>query len=82
MASCPRLRPTTMLQAELFYFATKKIGVGRGAVAATTAADGPFYFATKKIGVGRGVVAAMTAVGETIFYCRNDESVVILDFMG
>ena len=41
-----------------------------------------FYFATKKIGVGRGAVAATTAVGETIFYCRNDESAVILDFMG
>ena len=71
-----------LLQAELFYFATKKIGVGRGVVAATTTAGGPFYFATKKIGVGRGVVAATTAVGETIFYCRNDESAAILEFRG
>ena len=46
------------------------------------AAGGPFYFATKKIGIGRGAVAATTAAGETIFYCRNDESAAILDFRG
>ena len=32
--------PQRLLQAELFYFARKKIGIGRGAVATTTAAGG------------------------------------------
>ena len=35
-----RLRPR---QAELLYYARKKIGIGRGTVATTTAAGGPFY---------------------------------------
>ena len=32
-----------LTQAELFYFATKKIGIGRSNVAAKTAVGGPFY---------------------------------------
>ena len=110
MASCPRLRPTTMLQAgrsslpqrllqadhyslplrvlqaELFYFETKKIGVGRssllrpGQAPHDYAAGGPFYFATKKIGVGRGAVATTTAAGGTVLLCRHDGAALILDF--
>ena len=37
------LAGTMALQAELFYFAAKKIGIGRGIVAATAVAGGPFY---------------------------------------
>ena len=110
MSSCPRLRPTTMLQAgrsslpqrllqadhyslplrvlqaELFYFETKKIGVGRssllrpGQAPHDHAAGGPFYFATKKIGVGRGAVATTTAAGGTVLLCRHDGAASILDF--
>ena len=32
MASCPRLRPPRPLQAEPFFFAATKIGIGRGAL--------------------------------------------------
>ena len=38
--------PRRLLQAELQYFATKKIGIGRGTVATTTVAGGPFNTAT------------------------------------
>ena len=69
-----------------FYFATKKIGVGRssllrpGQAPHDYAAGGPFYFATKKIGVGRGAVATTTAAGGTVLLCRHDGAASILDF--
>ena len=75
-----------LLQAELFYFATKKIGIGRssllrpGQAPHDQAAGGPFYFATKKIGVGRGAVATTTAAGGTVLLCRHDGAASILDF--
>ena len=78
--------PLRLLQAELFYFETKKIGVGRssllrpGQAPHDHAAGGPFYFATKKIGVGRGAVATTTAAGGTVLLCRHDGAALILDF--
>ena len=78
--------PLRVLQAELFYFETKKIGVGRssllrpGQAPHDHAAGGPFYFATKKIGVGRGAVATTTAAGGTVLLCRHDGAASILDF--
>ena len=78
--------PLRVLQAELFYFETKKIGVGRssllrpGQAPHDYAAGGPFYFATKKIGVGRGAVATTTAAGGTVLLCRHDGAASILDF--
>ena len=47
-------------QAELLYYAKKKIGIGRVTVAATTAAGGPFFFDATEIRIGRSSVAAMT----------------------
>ena len=60
-------------QAEQFYFATTKIGIGRVIVAATIFCRRAillagtmalqaelFYFATTKIGIGCGIVAATT----------------------
>ena len=66
--------PLRVLQAELFYFETKKIGVGRssllrpGQAPHDHAAGGPFYFATKKIGIGRGAVATTTAAGGLFYF--------------
>ena len=55
-------------QAELLYYAKKKIGIGRGSVAATTDVAEPFYFATKKIRIGRGIVEATTDAGGPFFF--------------
>ena len=38
-----------LLQAELLFFETTKIRIGRVTVAAKTAAGGPFFFETTKI---------------------------------
>ena len=85
MASCPRLHSTTLLQAgrsslpqrplqaELLYFAAKKIRIGRGTLASTTFCRRAillagtmalqaelFYFAAKKIRIRLGTLASTT----------------------
>ena len=68
MASCPRLRPTTMLQ------------VGRSSLLLRLLQAELFYFATTKIGIGCGIVAATTFRRRAHSTCRHDGTAVISDF--
>ena len=54
MASCPCLRPTTMLQAGHSFLPQRRLESDAELVAATTTAGGPFLSAATKIRIGHG----------------------------